>query len=183
MSSLTPDPAHRTISEQERELSPRWRQPRRVVVDDARGHPRTWPHACLARLSRRDRCVRPWLVRPDDQGEPPRTNLRVRPGEGVHGGWRSGSPAWSRAAERKERGPRFRRSRVHGSGAVSTLAAADRRSVWQQSSSAWHDAGLEWQRPAGWETADADRQRTEPIPVVSAAVAPAEAGLAAAPSA
>jgi len=55
--------------------------------------------------------------------------------------------------------------------------------VWQQSSSAWRDAGLEWQRPAGWETADADHQRTEPIPVVSAAVEPAEAGLATAPPA
>ncbi|HUL26540.1 MAG TPA: hypothetical protein VLW44_12305 [Streptosporangiaceae bacterium] len=48
-------------------------------------------------------------------------------------------------------------------------------SVWQQSSRAWHDAGLEWQRPAGWETADADLQRTEPIPVVPAVAAPAGA--------
>jgi len=49
--------------------------------------------------------------------------------------------------------------------------------VWQQSLSAWCDAGLEWQRPAGWAAADVDQQRTEPIPVV-----PAEVGLAAPPS-
>ena len=55
------------------------------------------------------------------------------------------------------------------------------RSVWQQSMSVWRDAGLEWQRLAGWEPADVDQQRTEPIPVVPAAVPP-DAGLAAPPS-
>jgi hypothetical protein len=72
---------------------------------------------------------------------------------------------------------------VRDSGTESALTGPASRSVWQQSSSAWHDAGLEWQRPAGWETADADGQRTEPIPVVSAAVVPAGADLAAPPPA
>ena len=61
------------------------------------------------------------------------------------------------------------------------LAGAGGRSVWQQSLSAWRGAGLEWQRLAGWEPADADQQRTEPIPVVPAMV-PLDAGLAAPPS-
>jgi hypothetical protein len=54
------------------------------------------------------------------------------------------------------------------------------RSVWQQSLSAWREAGLEWQRLAGWESADADQQRTEPIPAVTAMM-PADAGPAAPP--
>ncbi len=51
------------------------------------------------------------------------------------------------------------------------------KSVWQQALSVWSTAGLEWQRPAGWAVADADLQRTEPIPVVPAAeTAPVTAG-------
>jgi hypothetical protein len=53
-------------------------------------------------------------------------------------------------------------------------AARAGSSVWQQSLSAWRRAGLEWQRPAGWEPADADLQRTEPIPVVAAIALPAK---------
>ncbi len=53
--------------------------------------------------------------------------------------------------------------------------------MWQQSLSVWRDAGLEWQRPAGWAAADVNQQRTEPIPVVPAAM-PTDAGLAAPPS-
>jgi hypothetical protein len=53
-------------------------------------------------------------------------------------------------------------------------AAGAGSSVWQQSFSAWRGAGLEWQRPAGWEPADADLQRTEPIPVVAAIAIPAK---------
>jgi hypothetical protein len=60
-------------------------------------------------------------------------------------------------------------------------AAGAGSSVWQQSLGAWRRAGLEWQRPAGWEPVDADRQRTEPIPVVSAIAIPADAGLAGPP--
>jgi hypothetical protein len=49
-------------------------------------------------------------------------------------------------------------------------------SAWQQALSVWRRAGLEWQRPAGWAVADADLQRTEPIPVVPATeMAPATA--------
>jgi hypothetical protein len=84
-----------------------------------------------------------------------------------------------RAAGGKGRRPRSRSGQVPDRGTGSAPAGPAGRSVWQQSSSAWHDAGLEWQRPAGWETADADRQRTEPIPVVSEPVTPAEAALAA----
>ncbi|HYB85643.1 MAG TPA: hypothetical protein VEC76_02240 [Streptosporangiaceae bacterium] len=60
-------------------------------------------------------------------------------------------------------------------------AARAGSSVWQQSLSVWRRAGLEWQRPAGWEPADADLQRTEPIPVVAAIPVPADAGPAGPP--
>ena len=72
---------------------------------------------------------------------------------------------------------------VHGRAAQRRLARWPgrlSRSVWQQSLSAWREAGLEWQRLAGWEPADADQQRTEPIPVVPAMTTPLDAGLAAA---
>ena len=75
---------------------------------------------------------------------------------------------------------RTRGKRPRGPATSRALAGADGRSVWQQSLSAWREAGLEWQRLAGWEPADADEQRTEPIPVVPAMV-PLDAGPAAAP--
>jgi len=103
------------------------------------------------------------------------------PVAGAGPGTRRGSKAL--AAQSRKRRPRPGRGRVRGSAPASVPAGAGRRSVWQQSLSAWQDAGLEWQRPAGWETADADGQRTEPIPVVPAEVALAEAGLAAVPAA
>jgi hypothetical protein len=53
-----------------------------------------------------------------------------------------------------------------------TMTGDDGRSVWQRALSAWREAGLEWQRPAGWAPADVDLQRTEPIPVVPADDAP-----------
>jgi hypothetical protein len=54
------------------------------------------------------------------------------------------------------------------------------RSVWQRSQSAWRAAGLEWPRQAAWNPADDDLQRTEPIPVVSAPVAPVDVAAASA---
>ena len=75
------------------------------------------------------------------------------------------------------RRPRSRRARARGRAQPHGAAGTGGRSVWQQSLSAWRDAGLEWQRPAGWAAADVNQQRTEPIPVV-----PADAGLAAPPS-
>jgi hypothetical protein len=71
-----------------------------------------------------------------------------------------------------------------------TMAGTGGQSAWQQAWRVWQEARLEWQRPAGWEPADTDLQRTEPIPVVPASVAlapsvpapsvpaPAEAGQA-----
>ncbi|HYA51562.1 MAG TPA: hypothetical protein VEG33_10365, partial [Streptosporangiaceae bacterium] len=84
-------------------------------------------------------------------------------------------------AARRGRGPRARGARARGSAASRAPAGAAGRSVWQQSLGAWREAGLEWQRLAGWEPADADRQRTEPIPAVPAMM-PVDAGLAAPPS-
>jgi hypothetical protein len=75
---------------------------------------------------------------------------------------------------------RTRGKRARGPATSRALAGADGRSVWQQSLSAWREAGLEWQRLAGWEPADADEQRTEPIPVVPAMV-PLDAGAAGPP--
>jgi len=96
-------------------------------------------------------------------------------GPGTGGG--SGTGTQPRPGRRlRARGARARRS-----AAPRALAGADGRSVWQQSMSAWREAGLEWQRLAGWEPADADEQRTEPIPVVPAIV-PLDAGPAAPPS-
>ena len=82
---------------------------------------------------------------------------------------------------RAGRRPRSRRTWARGRAAPPASAGAGGRSVWQQSLSAWREAGLEWQRPAGWESADADLQRTEPIPVVPAALA-SDAGPAVPPS-
>jgi hypothetical protein len=80
------------------------------------------------------------------------------------------------------RGARARGPVTSRAAAASHAAAgAGGRSVWQQSMSAWREAGLEWQRLAGWEPADVDEQRTEPIPVVPAMV-PLDAGPAAPPS-
>ncbi len=62
------------------------------------------------------------------------------------------------------------------------MTGAGGGSVWQQALGAWREAGLEWQRPAGWEPADADLQRTEPIPVVSATATAADVGLAPSPA-
>jgi hypothetical protein len=60
-------------------------------------------------------------------------------------------------------------------------AGAGGTSVWQQAFTVWRLAGLEWQRPPGWQSADADLQRTEPIPVVPAVAVPADAGESACP--
>src|SRR4029077_11899206 len=51
---------------------------------------------------------------------------------------------------RAGRRPRSRRARARGRAAPRGPARTAGRSVWQQSLSAWRDAGLEWQRPAGW---------------------------------
>ena len=96
-------------------------------------------------------------------------------GPGTRGG--SGTGTEPRAGRRQ----RTRRARARGPATPRALAGAGGRSVWQQSMSAWREAGLEWQRPAGWEPADVDQQRTEPIPVVPAMV-PLDAGPAAPPS-
>ncbi|HEY6278522.1 MAG TPA: hypothetical protein VIX86_19585, partial [Streptosporangiaceae bacterium] len=52
------------------------------------------------------------------------------------------------------------------------MTGDDGKSVWQRALNAWREAGLEWQRPAGWTPADVDLQRTEPIPVVPASGIP-----------
>ncbi|HEY1343728.1 MAG TPA: hypothetical protein VGF54_01925 [Streptosporangiaceae bacterium] len=78
-------------------------------------------------------------------------------------------------ARRPGRRPRARGARARGSAAPRALPGAGGRSVWQESLSAWREAGLEWQRLAGWEPADADQQRTEPIPAVPAMM-PVDAG-------
>ena len=70
--------------------------------------------------------------------------------------------------------------RESGTGGV--MGAAGGSSVWQQALSAWNEAGLEWQRPAGWHPADSDLQRTEPIPVVRADILLDDAAPAAAPA-
>jgi hypothetical protein len=61
-----------------------------------------------------------------------------------------------------------------GPGTESVVTAAGGKSVWQQAWSAWQEARLEWQRPAGWAPSDTDLQQTEPIPVVPAAAVPVE---------
>ena len=75
-----------------------------------------------------------------------------------------------------------RRRADDGSGIGEAMTGAGGGSVWQQALGAWREAGLEWQRPAGWEPADADLQRTEPIPVVSATATAADVGLAPSPA-
>jgi hypothetical protein len=62
------------------------------------------------------------------------------------------------------------------------MTGAGGGSVWQQALGAWREAGLEWQRPGGWQPADADLQRTEPIPVVSATATAADVGLVPSPA-
>jgi hypothetical protein len=116
-----------------------------------------------------------------DQPDPgpasaPRTILVAEGAPGTGGG---GSEAGTEP--RAGRRQRIRGTRARGPATSRALAGAGGRSVWQQSMSAWREAGLEWQRLAGWEPADADQQRTEPIPVVPAMV-PLDAGPAAPPS-
>ena len=105
----------------------------------------------------------------------PETIRMADGGPDTRGG--SGAGTGTRAGRRQ----RIRGARARGPAASRAPAGADGRSVWQQSMRAWREAGLEWQRLAGWEPADADEQRTEPIPVVPAMV-PLDAGPAAPPS-
>src|SRR5262249_29165267 len=104
-----------------------------------------------------------------DQPDPgrasaPGTVLVAHGGPGTRGG--SGTGDEPRAGRR----PQSRRARARAPAAPRASAGPGGGSVWQQSLSAWREAGLEWQRPAGWAPADVDLQRTEPIPVVSAAM-------------
>jgi hypothetical protein len=105
----------------------------------------------------------------------PAAILVTEGGPGTQGG--SGTVTEPPAGRRR----RIRGARDRGPATPRTPAGAGGPSVWQQSLSAWREAGLEWQRLAGWEPADVDEQRTEPIPVVPA-MAPLDAGLAAPPS-
>src|SRR5690242_14155360 len=115
-----------------------------------------------------------------DQPDPgpasaPTTIPLAEGGPGARGG--SGTGAEPRAG----RWQRIRGARARGPATSRAPAGAGGPSVWQQSMSAWREAGLEWQRLARWEPADVDEQRTEPIPVVPATV-PLDAGPAAPPS-
>jgi hypothetical protein len=93
----------------------------------------------------------------------------------------TGGGSGTEAEPRPGRWPRARGARARGSATPRASAGAAGRSVWQQSLNAWREAGLEWQRLAGWEPVSADQQRTEPIPVVPAVTTPVDAGLAAPP--
>ena len=72
-------------------------------------------------------------------------------GPGTRGG--PGTGTEPRAGRRQ----RIRGARARGPATSRPPTGAGGRSVWQQSMSAWREAGLEWQRLAGWEPADVER--------------------------
>ena len=123
-----------------------------------------------------------WHSRTEGGGQPdpgpasaPRTIPMADGGPGTGGG------SGTEAEPRPGRWPRARGARARGSATPRAPAGPAGRSVWQQSLNAWREAGLEWQRLAGWEPANAGQQRTEPIPVVPAMTTPVDTGLAASP--